>query len=96
MFAWRCGVWLLLAVQANGMEAKEEPEEFDDLLSHALAVSLRDACMAPPVPADPDEQLLDDELLAQAFGASLGDPCKLPPEKPAMIPKIFQGRLRNP
>ena len=31
--------------------------------------------MAPPVPADPDEQLLDDELLAQALGASLGDPC---------------------
>ena len=81
---------MFLAAQfngANGMENKQEAEESDDLLAHALAVSLRDAGMAPPVPADADEQQLEDEWLAQALDASLGDACKqeLGDEFPAQV-----------
>ena len=46
MFAWKCGVFLLLAVRANGangangMEAKQEPEEFDEDLAQCFGRKL--------------------------------------------------------
>ena len=74
MFAWRCGILLLLAVQANGMEAKEEPaEELNDLLEQAMSENSHDAYVALPVPLEPDEQELDDEFLAHALAESLRD-----------------------
>ena len=73
MFAWKCGVFLLLAVRANGangangMEAKQEPEEFDEDLAHALAVSLQDA-NGLEGQQEPEEF---DDLLAHALAVSL-------------------------
>ena len=73
MFAWKCGVFLLLAVRANGangangMEAKQEPEEFDEDLAHALAVSLQDA-NGLEGQQEPEEF---DDLLAHALAVGL-------------------------
>ena len=69
MSAWKCGIFLLLAVQALGMDAKEEPVEEqamsensldDDFLAQALAESLlpdnsSDPYVALPVLPNPDE-----------------------------------------
>ena len=63
MFAWRCGVLLLLAVQGNGMEAKEEPYQEE-------SPACDDPNLALPVLAEPGDALAESSDECQAAEAA--------------------------